>query len=359
MREIQLDKNTLLEIYNLSNSVFFPLDGFMTSKDYACVINDMHLSNGQPWTIPITLEVSKEQADKIIKEEKVCLIGENSEKVAYLHVSDVFKVHYEKDLIKIFGTSDLQHPGVRWERSRSPYRVGGAVKILKQEKREFPRYQLTPQQTKNVFKNKGWATVTGFQTRNPVHRAHEYLQRIALEITDGIFIQPLIGWKKDGDISPKAIIKSYELLISNNYPSDRAVLGLLTTPMRYAGPREAVFHAIIRRNYGCTHFIVGRDHAGVDNYYKKYEAHDLCKRFNDLGIKILTLCGPYYCGKCGCIVTEKNCKHGPDNSTSISGRDMRNYFRQGKIPPQECMREGISKLLLAMYKERELFIQGG
>jgi len=216
---------------------------------------------------------------------------------------------------------------------------------------------LTPAETKKIFKQNNWLTVTGFQTRNPIHTAHECLQRKALEITDGLFIQPLIGWKKKGDFTPEAVVKAYEKMIARFFPPHRVQLAMLRTPMRYAGPREAVFHALIRRNFGCTHFVVGRDHAGVGNFYGKYDAHKLCRQFNDLGIKILYLQGPYYCKKCGTVVTEDDCRHGPEQAIPISGTEIRSLLSQGKVPPRELMREEIADVLLALQKKDRLFVE--
>lgn len=358
MKRVRLNHNALLEIYNLSNGVFAPLDGFMTSKDYRSVVNEMHLADGRPWTIPITLDVPADRAGQIVEEERIALTDSNGAVVAEMHVEDVFKVDFSKDLALIFGTEDMNHPGVKWEASRSPFKVGGAIEVKKEENITFPQYQLKPSETKRIFKERKWSTITGFQTRNPVHRAHEYLQRIALEITDGLFIQPLIGWKKKGDVSPQAIISSYEQLLSNYYPEDNVLLGLLTTPMRYAGPREAVFHAIIRRNYGCTHFIVGRDHAGVGGYYKEYEAQEFAKRFNALGIEILALCGPYYCRKCTSVVTKKSCRHGLEYAVDISGTEVRDFISNNKPVPLEVMRADVAEVLSMANMNDALFVKG-
>ncbi len=356
--KIRIDEDSWLEICNIGNGAFWPLQGFMDSADYTNVVENMHLNNGSPWTIPVTLDIPEEIVSEVIKSERVILINNIGEDVAELFVEDVYKVNYEKDIKHIYGTDKTDHPGVKKEVSRSIYRLGGPIKVMKYIDNVFPKYDLTPVETKRIFKEKGWVKVTGFQTRNPIHRAHEYLQRLAIELTDGIFIQPLIGWKKDDDFSPLAVISAYEKMLEVFYPSNRAVLGTLRTPMRYAGPREAVFHAIIRRNYGCTHFIVGRDHAGVGGYYGKYDAHKLCNSFDDLGIKIMTLYGPYYCKKCFSIVTEKTCPHGEDSSLNISGTQLREMIKNGVHPPSEFMREEISDTLMDLSKKKQLFVGG-
>lgn len=344
-----------VELCNIANGTFYPLKGFMDSADYRSVVDNMRLDNGEPWTIPITLDLAEDKVSKVIKSEKILLLNRLNEEVAELIVDDVYKINFSKDMKKIFLSNDIKHPGVKKEAARSFYRVGGPIKVLKYEQIFSSKYSFSPAKAKNIFKEKKWRTIAGFQTRNPVHRAHEYLQRIAIEIVDGIFIQPSVAWKKDGDFSALAIIKAYEMMIRKFYPKERVVLGVLKTPMRYAGPREAVFHAIIRRNFGCTHFVVGRDHAGVGEYYGKYDAHKLCGQFSDLGIQILALRGPYYCRKCKSIVTEKSCPHGERYALSISGTKVRTMLKGGLRPPEEYMRKEISELLLGLAKENKLF----
>lgn len=356
--ELIIDSEIYSEICNIGNGVFYPLKGFMVSADYRNVVDNMHLDNGSPWTIPITLDIPEDKASNFIKLDKVILKNKSGEQVAELSIEDVYRVNYDKDIKKIFGTDNRTHPGVAKETSRSVYRIGGPINVLKYEDSFYPEYSLSPEETKEMFRKKGWKTIVGFQTRNPVHKAHEYLQRIAMEIADGIFIQPSIGWKKADDFSPSAIIKSYEKMIEKFYPKTKVMLGVLSTPMRYAGPREAIFHAIIRRNYGCTHFIVGRDHAGVGKYYGKYDAHELCSKFDDLGIHILKLYGPYYCQKCRSIVTEKTCPHSEEYALSISGTHIRSLLFKGKEPSEKFMRKEISQLLMNLGKSNKLFCGG-
>jgi len=352
---LTVDKETCIEIHNIGNGTFDPLKGFMDSADYRSVVNDMHLDDGEPWTIPITLAVPEDKVEEVVKSEKLLLVDADGSEVAELIVEDVYKVDYQNDIKRVFGVEDRAHPGVSKEVSRSIFRVGGPLNVFGNDGSFFSEHSLSPNESKELFKKKGWKSIAGFQTRNPVHRAHEYLQRIAMEVVDGVFIHPLIGWKKKGDFLPIAITKAYEEMVKNFYPKDAVALSTLETPMRYAGPREALFHAIIRRNFGCTHFIVGRDHAGVGDYYGKYEAHQLCKNFNDLGIEILALCGPYYCKKCEGIVTEKTCPHGEGYSLNISGTDVREMLTSGICPPEEYMRKEISEVLIGLQKEGNLF----
>lgn len=346
--ELTVDFDAWVEATNIGEGVFHPINGFMDSKDYHSVVENMRLDNGEPWTIPVTLDVPEEKFQEIVKAGKITLITSDGVAVAEVEVEDVFKVDFSNDLVKVFETDSLEHPGVKKEAGRSRYRVGGAVRLLRGVDPVYPDYDLKPKQSKKRFKEMGWETIVGFQTRNPIHRSHEYLQRVGLELADGLFIQPLVGWKKADDLSPQAIIATYERMLADFYPSGRAILGTLLTPMRYAGPREAVFHAIIRRNYGCTHFIVGRDHAGVGGFYKKYAAHKLCREFTDLGIETLTLCGPYYCAKCETIVTEKTCPHGEQFALDISGTQVRAMLKNGERPPIEYMRPEIADTLIAL-----------
>lgn len=353
--EITVDYDTRCEIINIGNGTFAPLKGFMDSADYKSVVENMHLKNGEPWTIPVTLDIPDDLVNEIVHDDKVLLKDAEGNEIAELTVEDIFKVNYENDLKKIFGTDDKQHPGVLKEISRSPIRVGGKLNVFIQRDEMFGEHSLTPHEARIRFAENGWKTVVGFQTRNPIHRAHEYLQKVGLETVDGLFVHPLIGWKKADDFAPVAIVKAYEEMIKHFYPEKRAMLGLLKTPMRYAGPREAVFHALIRKNYGCTHFIVGRDHAGVGNYYGKYEAQELISQFNDLGIEILKLCGPYFCTQCNSIVTEKTCPHGDEFELSISGTQVRHLFKSGQTPPENYMRKEIADVLLSLQKDNQLF----
>jgi len=355
--ELIINRDTISEVINIGNKAFDPLEGFMDSADYKSVVENMHLDNGVPWTIPITIDIPEGQVGDFIKADIVILKDQSGVNVAEITIEDCYRVNYTNDIKKIFGTEDIKHPGVLKETSRSIYRIGGPIKVFDNYKDDvFPEYSFSPAEAKEIFKEKGWKTIVGFQTRNPIHRAHEYLQRVGMELTDGILIHPLIGWKKGDDFSPLAVVKSYEKMIESFYSRLRAMLCVLKIPMRYAGPREAVFHAIIRKNYGCTHFIVGRDHAGVGNYYDNYAAHELCRKFTNLGIEILYLYGPYYCQKCEQIVTEKTCPHGEEYKLDISGTRLRALFSSGKIPPETYMRKEISEVLLSLSKENSLFV---
>lgn len=280
-------------------------------------------------------------------------------KVGSLDLVDVSRIDRDEVCPKLFGTTDAAHPGVAALYRGGNYILAGPVRLTQRVAFEFSAFEMTPAETRAYFAAQNWRTVAGFQTRNVPHRAHEYLQRVALEVVDGLFIQPLVGRKKVGDYTPEAVLAGYRCLIDGFYPPDRVLLGILSTAMRYAGPREAIFHAIVRRNYGCTHFIVGRDHAGVGGYYGKYAAHDLITQFEgELGISILRLHGPYYCGRCGGIVTDKTCPHiatDPTATTEISGTLMRSILLGGGEPLPHLMRPEVVSSLQGL----PLFVEEG
>ena len=345
-----------LDVSNIAEGVFSPLAGFLAEMDYRSVVEHMHLESGAPWTLPITLEVPEEQVAEVAKRSEIELRDTQGGRVATMEVEEVFRVDQERDILRIFGTSDASHPGVAAELGKSEFRVGGPVKRIEQSRPIIAEHAHPPSVVKEMIRAAGWKTVAGFQTRNPVHRAHEYLHRLAMELTEGVFLQPIVGWKKSGDIAPDGVVGTYELMVDEFYPRGKVLLGTLSTAMWYAGPREAVFHAIIRRNFGCTHFIVGRDHAGVSDYYGKYEAQDLVREFTDLGIEILCCCGPYYCPSCGGVVTEKTCGHGEKVSLSVSGTKVRSLLSRGERPQAEVMRPEVSDLLLDLYRDGRLFV---
>lgn len=353
MTKIILNEDAWAEANNLRENTFSPLTGFMNEREYRSVVDRCRLPGGQVWTMPITLEISPTQRENVVGTSVD--LEYQGRLVGHIHINDIFKVSQEEDCQKIFGTTDPLHPGVAKEKARSVWRVGGEVELKEFSVPKFRQYSLSPRACQELIKKNGWKKVVGFQTRNPLHRAHEYLQRVALEVGDGLIIQPLVGWKRAGDFTAEAVMAAYQVMVEKFYPANRVLLCTLTTSMRYAGPREAVFHALIRKNYGCTHFIVGRDHAGVGQYYGKYEAQNFAKSFTDLGIEILGLGGPYFCGSCGHIVTENSCPHGEDFIENISGTQMRALFREGKLPSVNYMRNEIAQKLLEFSQKDGLF----
>lgn len=344
---IDLNDDLLQDCINIFTGLFHPLDGFMCSSDYHNVVNNMTLSTGDVWTVPITLNVSREIYINACRANKLYL-NFNSNNVGYLNIKDCFEIDVIEDIIKIYGTNDLMHPGVSKELKKGKYRVGGDVYITDMNLLDG---HLNPKDTISYFKSKNWNTIAGFQTRNPIHKAHEYLQRVALEICDGLFINPLVGWKKSGDFSEMAVVTGYNRMIDEYYKGLNVHFRTLKTPMRYAGPKEAIFHAIIRRNLGCTHFIIGRDHAGVGDYYGKYEAHELAKELiarNDLGIDLLLLSEPFHCHKCGQIVSESTCNHDERYIEKISGTQIRKMLAANKRPSELYMRSEIADSIICL-----------
>lgn len=346
MSDLALKRDQYLELEKLALGAFRPLEGFMTEDQFRGAVSDMRLPNGQVFPLPVVLDVSRADAERLRGRPKIALSYDGIE-VGEIEPHSLFTCDKADTVRRVFSTDDPKHPGVRNLLQGGDWFVGGPVNLHRRMTLDISADELTPEETRRIFAERGWRTIVGFQTRNVPHRAHEYLQRTALEQADGLFIQPLVGRKKAGDYSPQAVMTGYRTLVSGFYPKDRVLLGILSTAMRYAGPREAVFHAIIRRNYGCTHFIVGRDHAGVGAYYGKYEAHAMTRRFDgELGITILRLHGPYHCRRCDGIVTEHTCPHaGTDAATEIAGTDMRAMLLGGKAPDPHLMRPEIIQAL--------------
>lgn len=343
----ELTEEALQDMIHLSQGVFHPLKGFMTSADYNGVVNLMRLKNGQIWSVPITLDVDEYIFNKAKQSDRLYL-NFGAEEVGCVDVEDCFQVDAARDANSVFGTADSNHPGAAREIRRSKYRIGGKSRVTSKKVIEDA---LNPEKTRDIFSRRGWKTIAAFHTRNPVHRAHEHLQRTALELCDGLFINPFLGWKKAGDFTDEAIMLGYQALIDSYYPKERVYLEGFKSSMRYAGPREAIFHALIRKNLGCTHIIVGRDHAGVGEYYGKYEAQELCRTTaakTNLGIEFLLLKEPYFCAKCNQIVSEKNCGHGEEYKISISGTEIRRKLINSERPDERFLRPEVADALIAI-----------
>ena len=343
---IKISKIQYLELEKICIGAFSPLQGFMTEEQFLSVVRTLRLPDGSVFPLPILLDINQDVAHRIDHQKKVVLTYENID-VGILWPESFFSCNKKEACKEIYGTDDISHPGVSFFFGLDEIFVGGKVELIKKIDFDHFQYDMTPLETKTRFKELGWKKVVGFQTRNVPHRAHEYLQRVALEHTDGIFIQPLIGHKKTGDYTAEAVIKGNRALIENYFPKNRALLGSLSTLMRYAGPREAVFHAIIRRNYGCSHFIIGRDHAGVGAFYNLYDAQRLAESFDgELGIEIFSFKGPFYCSICEGITTDKTCGHeSKDSRTELSGTMMREILSNGHTPPPEFMRNEVVNAL--------------
>lgn len=339
---VTINEETLQDIINIETGLLAPLTGFMGEADFRGVVDHCRLADGQVFPLPITLDVPSGQFEQLRPGDMLTL-DYAGKSVAELDVESKFAMT-DEDISTVFRTSEGAHPGVRKERERSACRVGGPVRLTD---RTLLADALKPEDTRRVFMEKGWKTVVGFQTRNPIHKAHEHIQRIGLEVCDGLFINPIVGWKKTGDFTQEAVMAAYRRMIEEFYPQGRVHIAGLKTQMRYAGPREAVFHAIIRRNLGCTHFIIGRDHAGVGGYYGAYDAHALARELEpELGIQLLLTREPYFCKKCGQIVTDKHCAHYETDRVEISGTIIRKYISDGYIPDEIMLRREIFDAIL-------------
>lgn len=327
-----------------------PLEGFMGEADYTSVCDNMTLEGGAVWPIPITCSVAQATADGIEAGQRVALNDDAGRLLGYLNVREKYRPDKRKAATKVFLTQDEAHPGVKVMMGTPDTCLAGPIDaVTPRHDPMFVSHRLTPAQIRAEFQKRGWRTVAAFQTRNPIHRAHEYLTKCAQEITDGLLIHPLMGATKDGDIPPEVRMKCYQVLIDNYYHPEHTMLAIIPAAMRYAGPREAILHAIYRQNCGCSHFIVGRDHAGVGDYYGEYDAHALTRRFDgELGIEILRFHGPHYCARCDGIVTERSCPHAetaPEAVTKISGTDMRAILTGGGEPKPHLMRPEIVEAL--------------
>jgi ATP sulfurylase/adenylyl-sulfate kinase len=343
---IALDPWSTTDLELLAGGGLSPLEGFMGSADLLMVRDHMHLASGAAWTLPILLPVSQEQAAKLQVGDSVALSSDGVT-LAVLDVTEVYEYDRQRLAQEVYGTLDLAHPGVERTLAQSGWAVAGPVEVIRLPEAPFQEFRLTPLETRRLFAERGWRTMVGFQTRNPVHRAHEYLQKVALEHVDGLLLHPLVGETKGDDISAATRMRCYEVLLEKYYPADRAALSVFPASMRYAGPREAVFHAIVRQNYGCTHFIVGRDHAGVGSYYSSYAAQEIFDRFapGEIGIEIMRFEHSFFCRDCGQMVTSRTCPHGSSSHLILSGTKVRELLREGKPLPVEFTRPEVAEIL--------------
>ena len=325
-----------------------PNRGFMTEADYRGVVDDMRLASGLPWSLPITLSATDAEAKGLKKGKRAAILHEGRA-VAVIEVEDIFSYDASEEAEKTYRTSDDKHPGAAHLYAQGPVYVGGEVTVLENVfAHEFAEYRLTPLQLREKIAERGWTTVVAFQTRNPIHRAHEYLTKCALEIVDGLVIHPLVGGTKGDDIPAETRMQCYEVLMENYYPHDRVILSVFPAAMRYAGPREAIWHSLLRKNYGMTHFIVGRDHAGVGDYYGTYDAQKIFDEFEtgELGIWPLKFEHSFFCKACEGMASGKTCPHGKDQHVHLSGTQVRSMLLEGKEPPAEFSRPEVARILI-------------
>lgn len=349
LKQVHLNRRQLSDLDLIGTGALSPLEGFMGRTDYEPVVEEMHLASGLPWSIPVTLAVGEGQADSLVVGEELALVDEHGEPLGLLELREKFPYDQKREVWEVYRTTEEAHPGVQAVYAQGEVLLAGPVRLLERPHRSaYGLYHLTPAETRRIFEDRGWHTIVGFQTRNPVHRAHEYIQKCALEIVDGLLLHPLVGETKSDDIPAEVRIRCYEILLDQYYPKDRVLLSVLPAAMRYAGPREAIFHAIVRKNYGCTHFIVGRDHAGVGNYYGTFDAHKIFQLFPPEALGITPLCfdHAFYCPRCRGMATTKTCPHGPEERISLSGTKVRALLSEGKLPPPEYSRPEVARILV-------------
>ena len=349
LKKITLNTREIADLEMISNGAFSPLRGFVNSKDYESILHSMHLTSGLPWTIPITLSISTDGKDKIKENDQLAMYGMGDQCLGILEVEEIYPADKQREALQVYKTDDPNHPGVAAVYAQGDYYVAGNVSLFDRiSHSDLVKYRLDPRETRVLFDQKGWSTVVAFQTRNPVHRAHEYIQKCAMEIVDGLLLHPLVGATKSDDIPADVRMKCYEVILDNYYPKDRVVLSVMPANMRYAGPKEAIMHAIIRKNYGVSHFIVGRDHAGVGSYYGTYDAHYIFREFDPKSIDITPLFFDYtfFCKRCGGMASTKTCPHDKSNHVFLSGTKVREMLQQGQVPPLEFTRPEVAKVLM-------------
>ena len=351
---VTLTARDISDLEMLASGAFSPLTGFMGEADYTRSRDEMRLASGAPWSIPITLAVDEATAHSLKAGADIALATDAGKALAILKLTEIYKVDRKREAEAVFGTAEDAHPGAKNVTSMPPYCLAGRVILIDDiPGRTFMEYRLEPRDTRAAFRERGWKKIVAFQTRNPTHRAHEYIQKSALEICDGLLIHPLVGETKGDDVPAAVRMETYKVLLELYYPKDRAMLSVMPAHMRYGGPREAILHAIIRRNYGCTHFIVGRDHAGVGNYYGTYDAQKIFARFapEEMGITPLTFENSFYCNKCNGMASFKTCPHTDADRLILSGTKVREMLRAGHAPPPEFTRPELADILIKAMRE--------
>ncbi len=345
---VQLDARATSDLEMIAIGGFSPLIGFMGQEDYEQAVHKMHLANGLPWSIPVTLSVSEEVAAPLEVGSLVRLNDPEGQFVGVLELSEKYTYDKQQEAIQVYRTDEEKHPGVKVVYDQGAVNLAGPIWLLERQPHPlFPSYQIDPAQSRSLFREKGWRTIVGFQTRNPIHRAHEYIQKCALETVDGLFLHPLVGATKSDDIPAHVRMRCYEIMMEHYFPQDRVTLAINPAAMRYAGPREAIFHALVRKNYGCTHFIVGRDHAGVGDYYGTYDAQYIFDEFDAaaLGITPMKFEHAFYCKRTESMATTKTSPSTPEERVHLSGTKVREMLRRGELPPPQFSRPEVAAAL--------------
>ncbi len=353
LKKLVLNEYQISDLEMIATGAFSPLEGFINSKDYKSVLETMRLSNGIVWSMPITLDIKKEQ--NIKEGDEVGLYDEDNNFLGIIKVEEKYEYDKRKEVLSVFKTDDEKHPAIAKVFSQGEFYIAGKIYVVSLPKRyNFVEYRLTPAQTRKIFEQKNWQRIVAFQTRNPIHRAHEYILKCALEISDGLFLHPIVGKTKQDDIPAEVRMKCYEVLIEKYFPKDRVVLAVNPAYMRYGGPREAILHAIVRKNYGCTHIIIGRDHAGVGNYYGPYDAQKIFSEFKpeELEITPLFFENTFYCRKCGSMASSKTCPHSEQERILLSGTKVRQMLQEEEMPPVEFTRPEVAKILIEAMKKK-------
>ena len=353
LRAARLNPFELSDLEMLAIGAFSPLEGFMTRADYNTVLRDLRLASGLPWTLPITLAVTSDVAKTLDGGPRLALADAVGQRYGIIQVQDVYRYDREAEARNVFRTTETKHPGVAYLATRGEFYVGGPVEVFRRPNDDaFRAWRLTPEDTRRIFAERGWQRIVGFQTRNPVHRAHEYIQKTALEIVDGLLLHPISGETKSDDVSLEVRLRCYQVLLEHYYPRDRVLLSLNPASMRYAGPREAIFHALVRKNFGCTHFIVGRDHAGVGKYYGPWDAQKIFGEFRpgELGITPLFFDNAFYCRRCNGMATPKTCGHDDSARVVLSGTQVRAMLQDGGQLPPEFTRPEVARVLHEAYR---------
>ena len=348
LEQLELTPRELSDLDMLASGALSPLEGFMAQHDYEQVVDEMRLANGLPWALPVCLAVDREPDG-----DQVALTDGAGKPLAVLDVEGAYEYDKEREADRCFRTTDDAHPGVKRLYDQKPLYLAGRVTVFERVEPPFPELALDPAQTRATFSERGWKRVVGFQTRNPIHRAHEYLTKGALETVDGLLIHPLVGETKSDDVPAATRVECYRVLVDNYYPADRVLVAAFPAAMRYAGPREAIWHAICRKNYGCSHFIVGRDHAGVGDYYGTYDAQLIFDEFapHELDIEPMFFEHTFWCNVCGSMASTKSCPHGPEDRVFLSGTKVREMLGNGDVPPVEFTRPEVAQVLIDAYRQ--------